>query len=131
MSLNTKRRPIVVGATLALLMSALVATPAAATNECLAQASMNVTYDHASTYQPAGTCKYHKIQGEWFQPGSGGGYYYLSATKSNVGVGGTLYVGYTLDTAYEISRYRACTDTASTSCSYGSWRSNTSGQVFP
>lgn len=108
-----------------------IAGPAAATNECLAIGSMTSAYDHASTWQSAGTCKFHKIEGKWFIAASTGGYYYASETKKDLDPGGTVFVGYTLPSQYQIVSYRACTDTASYSCAVGSWRTNSTGQVFP
>jgi len=118
---RNKALAILSASALGAVVAVLSAVPASAENLCWATASGNYTYDHASTYQPSGTCKYHKIQGQWYIIGDPHTPYFESGTRNDVPPGGTKYVGYTLPSQYQLQQYRWCTHTSLYACSYGSW----------
>lgn len=122
MRLKGRTRAVLTLAALCVSTTVVVGLPAAAENGCWATASGNYTYDHASTYQPAGSCKVHKIQGEWFVIGDPNTPYYETGTRFDVPPGGTKYVGYSLPSQYQLQRFRFCSHLSNISCTYNAWQ---------
>lgn len=124
---NRKRSAIVaLAATVAALgLATAVGGSAGAANECSAWARNSFVADYMETQDPSGSCSYLKVQFQ-YQPAAPGTYYRTGLTTTVVA--GVIYE---TDTAAELVKGRACSDTSTDSCTYGSWFTNTDWYTYP